>query len=93
MAAQIWRRAVIHLYSRNGITVRFGPITEKDVPGFSHRVALLRGGTCLARDWLSGTSRPCARTAEFFAEKHGCFAGLAASPEGDTPPPGERRST
>lgn len=66
-----WTRTVVHSFARGGLTVRFEPL-GKSVPGFTHRVLLIRERTLVAKDWLGEGFRPSARVAAFYAEKHGC---------------------
>ena len=48
----------------DGATLEFVPI--KNVPGFSHRV-ILNGKPV---DWLSNTSKPSVKVAQYYFEKH-----------------------
>jgi hypothetical protein len=65
-----WTRTVVHSFARGDLTVRFEPLGNS-VPGFTHRVLLIRDRTLVAKDWLGKGSRPSARVAAYYAEKHG----------------------
>jgi hypothetical protein len=76
MAAQTgrgWTRTVVHSFARGDLTVRFEPLGTS-VPGFTHRVLLIRDRTLVATDWLGRGVRPSGRTAAFYADGHGCLA-------------------
>lgn len=55
-------------FEADGIAVDFRPVA--DVPGFSHKVLILRGRDIIAKDWLGDHAAPSAKMAAFYCEKH-----------------------
>jgi hypothetical protein len=76
-----WTRTVVHSFGRGDLTVHFEPL-GRSVPGFTHRVVLVRERTLIAKDWLSKGFRPAARVAAHYAEKHGCAPAAMPSVQG-----------
>ena len=52
----------------DGAIVEFEPLARGAVPGFTHRVRVIRGGKLVGDDWLSATHRVGQRTARYFYE-------------------------
>lgn len=58
-------------YESDGWAVRFVKLASTvKVPGFTHRVVVSHDGQQVAVDWLSKNTKPSAKSALYYVQKH-----------------------
>ncbi len=56
-------------YTADNVTIRFQPI-DGVLPGFSHKVIIIRDGKAIAKDWLGSDFNVTEKNATYYYNKH-----------------------